>query len=78
MLSQEHIGQLIEMGVLEIVPEDPQKTRFTPEAEKILRDYESTGAAADSLTTELTRAALTEVALKNTGREMKHRYLDLE
>ena len=25
MLSQEHIGQLIEMGVLEIVPEDPQK-----------------------------------------------------
>lgn len=78
MLSQEHIKQLIKMGVLEIVPEDPQKTRLTSEAEKILREYESGGGAADSLTTELTQAALTEVALKNTGREMKHRYLDLE
>ena len=43
MLSQEQIGQLIEMGVLEIVPEDPQKTRLTPEADRILREYKSGG-----------------------------------
>jgi hypothetical protein len=78
MLSQEHIGQLIQMGILEIDPEDHQKTRLTPDAGKILIDYESTGGATDPLKTELTRAALTELALENTGMEMKHRYLDLE
>lgn len=78
MLSQEQIGQLIEMGVLEIVPEDPQKTRLTPEADRILREYKSGGGAADPLLAELATAAFMELGLKNTGREMKHRYLDLE
>lgn len=78
MLSQEHIEQLMQMKVLEIDPDNPKKTRLTPEADRILKEYESTGGATDPLKTELTRAALTELALENTGMEMKHRYLDLE